>query len=1309
MDSLSVIRTATKEAIRGRWNGIKHGAMRRRTLAGALGFGLMTWTGVAQAASFYVDPDWAGPWNGTTNQPFQTIKAGVSAACASSAPRNVYIAAGTYADVANGGTEDYSAGGGSDHGILISNVVNVAGGYAGWQGGSTFDWTTASRVPRSTIIDLQGADSRAFRAEWPSGNGPSSGPTFDGLVFRNANVTGDGGAIYESNHSYWTAYVTNCLFTNNISTGLGGAARIGAGFAAAAIRNSDFVDNRAATNGGAVAFLNGSASSIVEDSTFLRNSVSGTNTSLNTGRGGALHWTTGAATQIVRRCRFEGNVAAQYGGALFSYSAFVALDRCTLVSNTAPSGAAVGGATYHCSGIGLANCLVHGHTNGYAVQSEGANSASLTLDIQNSTIVSNAGGGVRAESVLSTKPMRVVNSIVALNGKVGIYRVADDYAFTNNNVYGNATNYFNCTNDAGSISADPLFVNPAASDFRLAKGSPSVDAGTNMPSLTLDLAGVPRPTRNRWDQGCHEERGACRIIHQAPVITSSNVTLRGQLVYDGGSNDASVTVYWGPVDGGTTNGNWANPGAVGYVTNGGNFQLAITPPGGTSWYRCHVTNWYDGVWADTSESVEFSGGSAVAIWTGAGGDGLASTPGNWFSGAVPQPQDTAKFDSSQSNCTWDAAAPAVVGRWEQTAAYAGTVTVERAWGSGVTVSNDMLIRGGRLTHAANSSQETYRVHFTVGGNLEVASTAAITAEGKGYAKGQGPGAGVSNAVGGTHGGEGYWNTNACYGSVWEPVNLGSGGGGTTGRAGGGAIYLTVGGTATVAGVISANADMTAGNYYHGSAGGSLYLRAGQVAGSGTLQANGSSASYMAAGGGGGRVALIVTNSTSFGSLTLAAYGLAPQLGNCSAAGTVYKQSTAHAAQQGILVIDNNNLISRRARTVIPTNHPLEQFSAIVLSRGGTLGFEAGETFDFGSMGNLTLSGATNSFIVVRNLEGITLPADLAISNYTLRLDLPLAHTGNWTIAANSALSHSPYDGSTTNAGLDLALTGNLTIDGAVDVSGGGRFYFHTERGAGFTDNFCGSYGGLGAGATTGKCHGSILRPDQFGSASGQIGLPSQGGGRARLVISGETAINGAILAGCKTGNGYNGAGGSVDLQTGTLTGGGTIGATGGRTASPAPEWEEKGGGGGRIRVKLTGSDNFGAVTFSANGGGAGGSSPTNTGAAGTVYLEGASQAGGGGRIVIANAGLTKRLPTEFPPVQLFGDDLLGATLVITNGAWVMLTSNVNIGNLYMTADAQFNLNGYTCTVNTPRHPLDGTPTGPGNVKWHLPGTVFSIR
>jgi predicted outer membrane repeat protein len=219
--------------------------------------------------------------------------------------------------------------------------MTVAGGYAGWQGGTTFDWTT--RTSRATIIDLQGAASRAFRAQWLSGNGPSSGPTFEGLTFQNANVTNDGGAIHVAEQNYWTAYVTNCLFTNNTTTtGNGGAVRLGSAYVSGAIRSSDFIGNRAATNGGAVAFYVGQGTPMVEDCTFLRNTAT-------VSRGGAIWWDgTGGPVQAVRRCRFEGNVAALSGGAAFSKDPYIQFDRCLFVSNTAPAGAAVGGADYWC-------------------------------------------------------------------------------------------------------------------------------------------------------------------------------------------------------------------------------------------------------------------------------------------------------------------------------------------------------------------------------------------------------------------------------------------------------------------------------------------------------------------------------------------------------------------------------------------------------------------------------------------------------------------------------------------------------------------------------------------------------------------------------------------------------------------------------------------------------------------------------------------------------------------------------------------------------------------------------------------------
>jgi hypothetical protein len=60
-------------------------------------------------------------------------------------------------------------------------------------------------------------------------------------------------------------------------------------------------------------------------------------------------------------------------------------------------------------------------------------------------------------------------------------------------------------NDRNSRFADPLFVNPAANDFRLRKDSPALGTG-RVASLTgtEDLAGAPRVKHGKVDVGCYQ-------------------------------------------------------------------------------------------------------------------------------------------------------------------------------------------------------------------------------------------------------------------------------------------------------------------------------------------------------------------------------------------------------------------------------------------------------------------------------------------------------------------------------------------------------------------------------------------------------------------------------------------------------------------------------------------------------------------------------------------------------------------------------------------------------------------------------------
>jgi hypothetical protein len=67
--------------------------------------GLLMTAITVTANDFYVDVSWTGTASGTKNEPYTTIKATVDAAnAAGEGPHNIYIAAGWYGDVANGGT-----------------------------------------------------------------------------------------------------------------------------------------------------------------------------------------------------------------------------------------------------------------------------------------------------------------------------------------------------------------------------------------------------------------------------------------------------------------------------------------------------------------------------------------------------------------------------------------------------------------------------------------------------------------------------------------------------------------------------------------------------------------------------------------------------------------------------------------------------------------------------------------------------------------------------------------------------------------------------------------------------------------------------------------------------------------------------------------------------------------------------------------------------------------------------------------------------------------------------------------------------
>jgi len=99
----------------------------------------------------------------------------------------------------------------------------------------------------------------------------------------------------------------------------------------------------------------------------------------------------------------------------------------------------------------------------------------------------------------------ISNNIIAKNKGVGINNDQMTPTVAYNDVWDNTGgDYNNTASLAGSISADPQFVNPNSGDFHLQAGSPCIDAGrpTNAPLEDIDLN--VRPQCRDYDMGIDE-------------------------------------------------------------------------------------------------------------------------------------------------------------------------------------------------------------------------------------------------------------------------------------------------------------------------------------------------------------------------------------------------------------------------------------------------------------------------------------------------------------------------------------------------------------------------------------------------------------------------------------------------------------------------------------------------------------------------------------------------------------------------------------------------------------------------------------
>jgi hypothetical protein len=592
------------------------------------------------------------------------------------------------------------------------------------------------------------------------------------------------------------------------------------------------------------------------------------------------------------------------------------------------------------------------------------------------------------------------------------------------------------------------------------------------------------------------------------------------------------------------------------------------------------------------------------------------------------------------------------------------------------VSGDLLIGGsGILTHEQNTTAEQHKLFLDVGGDLTIASGGKIDVSGKGYDVAQGPGKGVNNSYasgGAGHGGDGGNSSSgvaggSTYGSVKEPITIGSGGGISSSSArtgtGGGAVKLTITNTIIIDGTIDASGlNGSGGRGDGGGSGGSVWITAGNISGSGSVQANGGSGSntyYDGGGGGGGRISLAYdTYTSSFA--TLSAYGgSGPDNAQSGGAGTIFKKASTDT--NGYLIANNNNQTDGAFTTTTESS----TFDSITLSGNAKYAVASGHTIDFldtilsgASTASLTInSGGVLNAPNITSLENISIYNNGIYNHSSSSLTIPsgvnwyengtLSSIGNTqeitdimiagklefqnqntdltpaifnSIIINNGglLTHQANTDTQTDA-LNLQLS-NLTIEagGKIDVSGKG--YDVTQGpGKGVNNSYASGgagYGGNGgnssSGVAGGSTYGSVKEPITIGSGGGISSSSARtgtGGGAVKLTITNTIIIDGTIDASGLNGSGGRGdgggSGGSVWITAGNISGSGSVQANGGSGSNTY--YDGGGGGGGRISLAYdTYTSSF--ATLSAYGG----SGPDNaqSGGAGTIFKKASTDTNG---------------------------------------------------------------------------------------------------
>lgn len=194
---------------------------------------------------------------------------------------------------------------------------------------------------------------------------------------------------------------------------------------------------------------------------------------------GAAVYLNSQTNATIRDCVIVGNTSAAEGGGVFTIDCGGRIENCTISDNVANTG---GGICVFGGDVAFISCSI---TDNYS-SSYGGGGYVYEGNLINCTIADNATGWEAAGLYTWDTATTITNSIIW--GNTGAAQLLGSPRVTYSIVEGGYAGQ-------GNVSVAPRFVNATTGDYRLAPGSPGIDAGSNpaVPAgITTDANGSPR-------------------------------------------------------------------------------------------------------------------------------------------------------------------------------------------------------------------------------------------------------------------------------------------------------------------------------------------------------------------------------------------------------------------------------------------------------------------------------------------------------------------------------------------------------------------------------------------------------------------------------------------------------------------------------------------------------------------------------------------------------------------------------------------------------------------------------------------------